>query len=111
MANVQVFLLADVARHGATVDVVAADHLQADAVVQFGNASREPVTSRPVLHVLSKSEYHLSSLVGHVKAVSASSGSRVVVVLDSPYAHLHQGLSEAVAVRTLTVACTWASVQ
>eukprot|EP00892_Ulva_mutabilis_P005110 jgi/Ulvmu1/2971/UM015_0011.1 len=90
-----IFLLADVARHGSTVDVVAADHLDADAIVQFGDASREPVTNRPVLHVLSKKKYKLESLVGHVNALSSSTGKKIVVILDGPYAHLQSGLSAA----------------
>ena len=97
--NLQIFLLADVARHGTTVDVVAADHLQADAVVQFGPASREPITSRPVLHLLQRKAYCLNSLVGHVKMLAMSTGKRILVVLDGPYAHLEPGLSNESSVR------------
>lgn len=96
--NLQVFLLADIARHGSTVDIVAADHLQADAIVQFGDASREPVSSRPVFHVLRKQACSVDSLLRHVKSLASSTGKRLVVILDTPYAHFQEQLSEASSV-------------
>lgn len=95
MGVLQVFLLADTARHGSTVDVVAADHLQADAVIQFGNASREPVSSRPVFHVLRKHTYSFDALLTHVTTLALSTGKKITVILDGPYAHLQDQLSEA----------------
>lgn len=99
-------MLADVARHGATADIVAADHVQADAIIQFGYASREPVKDLPVFHVVKQMPYSFESLASHVVELATSIGRKLLLILDTPYAYLQDQLAEASAVCRQLNSCT-----
>ncbi|GJD09063.1 Diphthamide biosynthesis protein 2 [Galdieria sulphuraria] len=80
------YVLGDTAYAPCCVDVVAAQHVAADAVVHYGHSCLSPTRDLPVYYVFEKrSLFHLQKLVGFVKQNPAS---HLIVLFESYYAHL-----------------------
>lgn len=97
----QVYLLAETGNKGKAVDVIGAAHANADAVIQFGDASLVPVAGVLVHHVLPKKSLQIDSLVAEIKQLlTRMSKDVLVVLLDGPFMHIRASLLDALQVRT-----------
>lgn len=98
-SGVQVYLLAETGNKGKAVDVIGAAHANADAVIQFGDASLVPVAGVLVHHVLPKKRFKTDSLISQIKQLlSCLSKDVLVVLLDGPFMHVRASLLDALKV-------------
>jgi diphthamide biosynthesis enzyme Dph1/Dph2-like protein len=99
-STVQVYLLAETGNTGKAVDVIGAAHANAEAVIQFGDASLVPVEGVLVHHVLPKKRLEVDRLVDEIKQLlTCLSKDVVVVLLDGPFMHMRQALLDSLKVR------------
>ncbi|GJQ11731.1 hypothetical protein GpartN1_g3522.t1 [Galdieria partita] len=88
-SEAEFYVLGDTAYAPCCVDVIAAQHVAADAVVHYGHACLSPSRDLPVHYVFEKKNLlHMEDLVHFLKQ---SSASHLVVLFESYYGHL-QGL-------------------
>lgn len=94
------YLLAETGNKGKAVDVTGAAHANADAVIQFGDASLVPVAGVLVHHVLPKKTLQTDSLIAEIKQLlTCLSKDVLVVLLDVPFMHIRGSLLDALKVR------------
>lgn len=97
----QVYILAETGNKGKAVDVIGAAHANADAVIQFGDASLVPVAGVLVHHILPKNTLKTDSLIAEIKQLlNCLSKDVLVVLLDGPFMHVRGSLLDALKVRS-----------
>ena len=84
--NTKLFILADTSYGSCCVDEVAAEHVNADAVVHYGRACLSPTVRLPVLHVFTYTSLDISQVVSSFKEAIPKHDTRVVLTADIPYA-------------------------
>lgn len=82
----KLFILADTSYGSCCVDEVAAEHVNADAVVHYGRACLSPTVRLPVLHVFTHTSLDISQVVSSFKEAIPEYDTRVVLTADIPYA-------------------------
>jgi len=87
------YVLGDTAYAPCCVDVVAAQHVAADAVVHFGHACWNPTRGLPVYYVFEKKQFiHRESLARMLK--QNTNKTHLVVLFESYYRHIYAELFE-----------------
>ncbi len=79
------FLLADTSYGSCCVDVVAAEHYDADSILHFGHSCLSPVEKLPVFYVFEK----LPLDIQQVHAEISGKPGKLIVLYDCAYAYLH----------------------
>ncbi|EGD77116.1 hypothetical protein PTSG_07450 [Salpingoeca rosetta] len=92
------YLLADTTFGSCCVDEVAAEHVDADVVIHFGNSCLSRTSRLPALYVFGKYPLDQQALLEYVTKLAEEDASEVHVLFDVRYQH-HQSAVEAAAER------------
>ena len=84
---VKLTILADTSYGSCCVDEIAAEHVDADAVIHYGRACLSPTARLPVVHVFTKQNLDQDDVVACFKERFSERDSKVILVADMPYAH------------------------
>lgn len=90
-AKQRLWILADTSYSACCVDEVAAEHVNADLVVHFGDACLNPVASIAAMYVFGRAQLDMEHLVAQFEE-RYSAGADVVLMADAPHTHLLQAL-------------------
>lgn len=91
---VKLTILADTSYGSCCVDEIAAEHIDADAIVHYGRACLSPTARLPVLHIYTHREIDYREAVDSFKAAFPNHGTKVILTADMPYASHIQPLCE-----------------
>jgi diphthamide biosynthesis protein 2 len=94
---VKLTILADTSYGACCVDEIAAEHVDADAIVHYGRACLSPTARLPVLHIYTRRELDHDKAVHSFQAAFPDQRTKVVVTADAPYAAHVQSLCTKVA--------------
>jgi diphthamide biosynthesis protein 2 len=92
--SVKLTILGDTSYGSCCVDEIAAEHVDADAVVHYGRACLSPTARLPVLHVYTIMDLDLEAVIRSFKSAFEDLNEKVVLTADVPYASHVQALSE-----------------
>ncbi|KAF1984953.1 putative diphthamide biosynthesis protein Dph2 [Aulographum hederae CBS 113979] len=84
----KLFILADTSYGACCVDEVAAEHVDADAVVHYGRSCLSPTARLPVVYVFTTRPLDLDSVVKTFAGTYPDKSEKVVLMADLPY-HNH----------------------
>ncbi|RMZ89088.1 hypothetical protein DV736_g3687, partial [Chaetothyriales sp. CBS 134916] len=82
---VKLTILADTSYGSCCVDEIAAEHVDADAVVHYGRSCLSPTARLPVLHVYTKHDLNYDAAVKAFRDAFPERSEKVVVTADLPY--------------------------
>lgn len=95
----KLFILGDTSYGACCVDEVAAEHVDADAIVHYGRSCLSPASRLPVIYVFTEKPLDLDLLVSSFQQTYEEKDSEVILMADIPYSHhvplLHDRLKEA----------------
>jgi diphthamide biosynthesis protein 2 len=94
---VKLTILADTSYGACCVDEIAAEHVDADAVVHYGRACLSPTARLPVVYVFTKGQLDLSKVVECFKETFSDRSSKVLIMADVTYAEHVPELCDALA--------------
>jgi diphthamide biosynthesis protein 2 len=94
---VKLTILADTSYGACCVDEIAAEHVDAEAVVHYGRACLSPTARLPVVYVFTKRQLDLSKVVECFKETFSDRSSKVLVMADVTYAEHVPELCDALA--------------
>lgn len=80
-------VLADTSYGSCCVDEIAAEHVEAEAVIHYGRACLSPTTRLPVVHVFTRQPLNLVDATNSFKATFTDQKSKAVVTADLPFSH------------------------
>lgn len=92
-AKQRIWILADTSYSSCCVDEVAAEHVNADLVVHFGDACLNPVASIAAMYVFGRAVVDMDDLVAQFHLRYAAD-SRVVLMADAPHTHVLRELQD-----------------
>ena len=92
---VKLTILADTSYGACCVDEIAAEHVDADAVVHYGRACLSPTARLPAVHVFTKRPLDLSKVVESFKETFPDRSSNILVMADVTFAEHIPGLCNA----------------
>ncbi|KIX97725.1 uncharacterized protein Z520_06503 [Fonsecaea multimorphosa CBS 102226] len=84
--SVMLTILGDTSYGSCCVDEIAAEHVDADAVVHYGRACLSPTSRLPVLHIFTTMDLELDNVVKSFQTAFPDLGAKVVLTADVPYA-------------------------
>lgn len=91
----KLFILADTSYGACCVDEIAAEHVDAEAVVHYGRACLSPTARLPVVHVFTTRKLEISAVVDAFLETYQDKETDVIIMAELPYtAHL-QTISSA----------------
>lgn len=79
-------ILADTSYGSCCVDEIAAEHVEADAVVHYGRACLSPTARLPVLHIYTQSDLKEADAVEAFVGAFPDHDAKVILTADIPYA-------------------------
>jgi diphthamide biosynthesis protein 2 len=89
-AEEKLTILADTSYGACCVDEIAAEHVDAEAVVHYGRACLSPTARLPVVYVFTSKPLHLDCTVKVFKATYPDRDEKICLLADVPYAaHVH----------------------
>lgn len=94
---VKLTILADTSYGACCVDEIAAEHVDADAVVHYGRACLSPTARLPAVYVFTKRPLDLCKVVECFKQTFPDKSSQILVMADVTYAEHIPGLCHALA--------------
>lgn len=83
---VKLTILADTSYGSCCVDEIAAEHVDADAVVHYGRACLSPTARLPVLHIYTQNELDEAAAAQAFIEAFPHRDARVILTADIPYA-------------------------
>ncbi|OCT54546.1 Diphthamide biosynthesis protein 2 [Cladophialophora carrionii] len=83
---VKLTILGDTSYGSCCVDEIAAEHVDADAVVHYGRACLSPTARLPVLHIYTTMDLDRSDVVNSFQAAFPDLAAKVVLTADVPFA-------------------------
>ena len=96
-APVKLTILADTSYGSCCVDEIAAEHVDADAIVHYGRACLSPTARMPVVHVYTQPEFDIDRATLSFKSNFPDPAAKVIVTADMPYASHVQPLCQSLA--------------
>lgn len=85
-APVKLTILGDTSYGSCCVDEIAAEHVNADAVIHYGRSCLSPTARLPVVHVFTRSELDDRKVVSVFTQAYPDRSSRVIVTADTAFA-------------------------
>ena len=85
--SVKLTILADTSYGSCCVDEIAAEHVEADAVVHYGRACLSPTARLPVIHVFTRQSLDCEQVVKSFKDAFSDKRMKIVLTADMAYAH------------------------
>jgi diphthamide biosynthesis protein 2 len=80
-----VWILADTAYSSCCIDEVAAEHVQSDIVVHFGDACLNAIQKLPPVYVFGKPYLDIDAIIDKIKETYPNPDQKVVLMADAPY--------------------------
>lgn len=93
-APVKLTILADTSYGSCCVDEIAAEHVDADAVIHYGRACLSPTARLPVLHVYTIMDLDLADVAKSFQTAFPDLETQAILTADVPYAAHVQPLLE-----------------
>ncbi|KAF7999887.1 hypothetical protein HF325_005736 [Metschnikowia pulcherrima] len=93
----RLWILADTSYSACCIDEVAAQHVNADLVVHFGDACLNPVATLSSAYVFGKPHLDLDNLANEFRArypIDTFKGEKIVLMADAPHTSLLSALAE-----------------
>ncbi|KEF62749.1 uncharacterized protein A1O9_00722 [Exophiala aquamarina CBS 119918] len=90
---VKLTILGDTSYGSCCVDEIAAEHVNADAVVHYGRACLSPTARLPVLHIFTKMDLDYDSAIKTFRELFPEMNTKVILTADVSYALHVQPLS------------------
>ncbi|KAI5965639.1 DPH2 [Candida pseudojiufengensis] len=87
LPNLKFWILADTSYSSCCVDEVAAEHVNSDLVIHFGDACLNEVAKINAIYVLGKPDINLNELVSQFKE-KIDKDDRIVLMADAPHTHI-----------------------
>jgi diphthamide biosynthesis protein 2 len=91
---VKLMILGDTSYGSCCVDEIAAEHIDADAVVHYGRACLSPTARLPVVHIYTQRDIDYDDAMGFFRNAFPSPDAKVVVTADMPYARHIEPLTQ-----------------
>lgn len=91
---VKLTILGDTSYGSCCVDEIAAEHVDADAVVHYGRACLSPTARLPVLHIFTRMELDHEVAVDFVRRHFPDVDTKVILTADVSYAHHVRPISQ-----------------
>jgi diphthamide biosynthesis protein 2 len=85
--TVRLTILADTSYGSCCVDEIAAEHVEADAVVHYGRTCLSPTARLPVIYIFTKQSLDREKVVASFRDACLDKSSKIVVTADMAYAH------------------------
>ncbi|KAL8948886.1 MAG: hypothetical protein Q9222_004958 [Ikaeria aurantiellina] len=82
----KVFILADTSYGACCVDEIAAEHVEADVVVHYGQACLSPTARLPVIHVFTKQPISVDLVVESFEATYTDHEQSIILMSDVTFA-------------------------
>lgn len=82
---IKLTILADTSYGACCVDEIAAEHVDADAVVHYGRACLSPTARLPVLHIFTHRDLDVGDAVNSFRSSFPDMKVKVIVTADVPY--------------------------
>jgi len=95
---VKLTILADTSYGSCCVDEIAAEHVEADAVIHYGRACLSPTARLPVLHIFTQSRFDEAAAVEAFVEAFPHSETNVILTADIPYASHVQSMADRLSV-------------
>ncbi|ETN38443.1 diphthamide biosynthesis protein 2 [Cyphellophora europaea CBS 101466] len=92
--DVKLTILGDTSYGSCCVDEIAAEHVNADAVIHYGRSCLSPTARLPVVHVFTDRPIDRHRAIEAFKSAFPDPSSKVVVTADVPYASHVSALSQ-----------------
>lgn len=89
---IKLTILADTSYGSCCVDEIAAEHVDADAVIHYGRACLSPTARLAVLHVFTKMDLDYESVVKAFTATFADHNAKIILTADITYSNHIQPL-------------------
>ncbi|KAG0670896.1 Diphthamide biosynthesis protein 2 [Maudiozyma exigua] len=83
----RLWVLADTAYSACCVDEVAAEHVNADLVVHFGDACLNAIQKLPVVYSFGKPHLNIDALINKFKETFSDVNSKVCLMASAPFTH------------------------
>ena len=94
---VRLTILADTSYGSCCIDEIAAEHVEAEAVIHYGRACLSPTARLPVLHIFTYNELNQAAAIEAFLDAFPTRGAKVILTADIPYAsHVH-GVTESLS--------------
>ena len=95
-SSVNFTILADTSYGSCCVDEIAAEHVDADAIIHFGRACLSPTARLPVLHIFTRQPVDSDAVISCFKKCYPDFAADIILTADLPYSHsieyIHQEL-------------------
>lgn len=91
---VKLTILGDTSYGSCCVDEIAAEHVDADAVVHYGRSCLSPTARLPVLHIFTKMDLEYDAVVNYFRNHFPELDTKVILTADVPYALHVQPISQ-----------------
>lgn len=93
----RLWVLADTAYSACCVDEVAAEHVEADMVVHFGDACLNAIQKLPVVYSFGKPHLDVADVVEKCKETFPDTASKVCLMANAPFTHHVKSVYNALA--------------
>jgi diphthamide biosynthesis protein 2 len=84
---VKLTILADTSYGSCCVDEIAAEHVDADAVVHYGRACLSPTARLPVLHIFTRRDLDHESVIKAFTETFQERGAKIILTADVSYSN------------------------
>lgn len=86
--NRKVYILGDTTCGSCCVDIITAQHVNADGIIHFGQACLNPVNQISVFHVLPKKNIDVTCFQDQLKETLQDTTKKCILFYDVAYAYL-----------------------
>lgn len=91
---VKLTILGDTSYGACCVDEIAAEHINADAVIHYGRACLSPTERLPVVHIFTSMDLDLEAVIEAFKKTFRDPETQVIITADTPYAEHIQSVTK-----------------
>lgn len=88
-------ILADTSYGSCCADEIAAEHVEAEAIVHYGRSCLSPTSRLPVLYIYTQTDFDIDKAVDAFREPFPSLDSKVIITADLPYTSHVPRLAEA----------------
>lgn len=85
LPNIRFYILADTAYSACCVDEIAAEHVNGDVVVHFGDACLNAIEKLPTVYIMGKPVIHLDSMVESFTGNYPKKDDKICLMSNTPY--------------------------
>lgn len=86
-SSVKLTILADTSYGSCCVDEIAAEHVEAEAVIHYGRACLSPTARLPVVHIFTKQALDCEKVALSFQEAFPDKATKIILTADVPFAH------------------------